>query len=205
MQPNQLPSLGPSPAPQNPYEFITNAGKPQKSPGIGGNSTKTRLFVVLGGVLLLIIIGSIVASVLSSAGKGDLADLKNIAAEQQELIRLADLGKEKAGDSVTRNLAYNTSLSTTTQQQKLIAYLQTRGVKLTKEQLDVKKKATVDKELETAASNNRFDEAFSKLLNDSLLKYNQSLSSAYKSATGPKSKAVLEESFNNSVSILGLK
>jgi len=190
---------------QNQYDFITSPGQPQKSSGLGGGSMKTRLLVVGGGLLILIIIASILGAVLSNANKGDLPGLKSLATQQQELIRIADLGKEQALDPDIRSLAYSTSLSTTTQQQKLIAYLGTRGEKMTKEQLDVGKKSSVDKELESASANNRFDESFNKILNDSLVAYNEKLSAAYKSTTSTKSKAVLEESFNSSVTILGLK
>ncbi|MFZ1324393.1 MAG: hypothetical protein WAQ57_04520 [Candidatus Saccharimonadales bacterium] len=195
---NQVPQ-------QNPYDFITNPGQPGKKPGLGGSPAKTRLIIVIAGAVLLIVIISIVAMILSNAGKRDIPGLKSIAAEQQELIRIAELGKDRTTDATTRTLAYNTSLSTTTQQQKLIAYLDTRGTKMDKIQLGIKKDASLEAELESAAANNRFDEEFGKVLNASLLEYNDSLSKAYKSAAGPKSKAILEESFNNSVTILGLK
>jgi len=193
------------PPQQNPYDFINNPIQPQKSPGFGANSLKTRLLVVGGGLLILIIIATVVGSFLTNSGKGDLPGLKNLVAEQQELIRIATVGTTKAIDPSVRALAVNTSLSTTTQQQKLIAYLDTRGVKLSKIELAANKSDAIDKELETAVSNNRFDEAFSKIIGSSLQAYNSNLNQAYKAAANTKSKTILEESFNNSVILLGIK
>ncbi len=190
---------------QNPYDFITNPSQPNKTSGMGGGSFKKRIIIVAGGALILIIIASVVGTILANAGKGDIQGLKDLALQQQELIRVADLGKTKANDPEIRALAYNASLSTTTQQQKLIAYLETRGAKLEKEELALSKKASVDAELEAAATNNRFDEVFNRILNESLVAYNRDLSTAYKSAVSDESKKILENSFKSSVIILGIK
>lgn len=202
MNPNQ-PYAPPPPAP-NPYDFITNPAPDPKTPKLG-NSFKSRLLIVAGAGVLLIMIASILGAVLSRSGKGDISGLKDIAAHQTELIRVAELGADKAQSTPIRSLAYTTKLSVTTQHQKLVAYLGTRGVELTEVELAAHHDDSVDEELETAAGNNRFDEAFNEVLNQELTDYNNSMKTAYQSATSEKSKALLAESYASSGTLLGLK
>lgn len=202
MNPNQ-PSQS-----QNPYGFILNPNQGQNSPnmrGVGGNSMRSRILLVVGGMVLLLVVGSILASVLSSAGTRDNKSLTDIVAQQQELIRVAELGSDKSSDYKTRSLAYTTKLSVTTQQQKLIAYLGENSVVVSKEQLASKLQANVEKELETAANNNRFDETFAKLLDTELRNYATAMKEVYDSVGSEKTREILAESFTSSVTLLGLQ
>lgn len=190
---------------QNPYDFITNPAKPPKNPGFGGNSMRSRILIVLGGLIALVIIASVVGTLLSNAGKGDVKALKDIVAQQQELVRVADIGTKKAQTTSVKALAYTTLLSVTTDQQKLTEYLGGRGVKLTKLELEAKKKDSVDKTLESAAANNSFDQTFTETITGLLDKYAASMKSAYQSAKGEKGKTVLSESYTSSTALLGIK
>lgn len=197
------PYQSPQPSQQNPYDFITNPGGPAKQPRLGGGSLKTRLLVVIGGLLALMILGSVVATVLSSSGRKDTTALKNLAAQQQELIRVAELGADKAVDYKTRSLAYTAKLSVTTQQQKLLAYLSGRGITVTKEELAAKKQSSIDKDLDSAAANNRFDEVFSATLDEELQDYATAMKTIYDSITSEKTKEILSESYTSSVTLIG--
>ncbi len=194
----------PPPASPNPYDFITNPAPDPKGPKLG-TSFRSRLLLVAGLGVLLLVIASILGAVLSSAGKGDVRALKDIAARQVELIRVAELGADKAQSSPIRSLAYTTKLSVTTQHQKLVAYLGSRGEKLSEAELAAHQRLSVDEELETAAANNRFDDAFSEILNEELTDYNNSMKSAYQSATSEKSKTLLAESYASSGTLLGIE
>lgn len=198
MNPDQQPS-------QNPYDFIFNPQQPNSPQRMGGGSFKSRLLIIAGGGILLIIIASIIGAVLSSAGKADVNALKDIVARQEELVRVASLGADQAQSTQIRSLAYTTMYSVTTQKQKLTQYLATQGITLNEVELASRKKSSVDQELESAGANNRFDDAFSKILNESLADYNNSMQSAYQSVTGEKSKEVLAESYKSSATLLGVK
>ena len=204
MQPNQ-PVGSPAPG-SNPYEFITNPGKPPKKQLFGGGGSLTkRLIIVVGGAVALMILLAIGTSLLTSGGSGNVSALKTMVAQQQELARIAAIGAERAQDSSIRAQALTTKLSVTTQQQKLTSYLASRDVKLNEQELIIKLNKDTDKALDAAASSNRFDQAFQEELTKQLNSYAVALQDAYKSTSNEKGKAVLSESFNSTAFILGLK
>jgi hypothetical protein len=201
MQPNQ-----PQPPAPNPYEFITNPGQaPKKRLFSGGNSLKTRLLIVGVGIFLALVVITILISVLSSAGRAGTDTLKSMVAQQEELARVADIGVLKAQDGTIKSLALNTKLSVMSQQKQVIAYLETKGVKLNKEELAAKKDTATDQELESAASSNRFDDTFSAELNAQLDAYLSSLKSTYDMAGNETSKKILSDSYISTATILNVE
>lgn len=198
MNPNQPGS----PAPRsNPYEFITNPSQPGKRPSLGGNPLLKRVMVVVGGAVILMIIVSIAISLLGSGGT-NIDALKSLTAKQQEIVRVADMGVGKAQDINTRSLALTAKLSASTQQQELLAYLEQQDVKPTKLELASEEDSDTDTALETAATSNRFDEAFNQILIELLTDYANSLSSTYEATSGENAKAVLSQSYASIATLL---
>jgi hypothetical protein len=203
MDPNQ-PYI-PPPKGQNPYDFITNPQKSPKRRFSGGNSFVTRLFMVVGGGVLLIIIISVAVSLLGRSGQGNTNALKNLVAEQEELVRVASIGSGQAQDASVRARALTTELSTETQQQSLINYLEKLGIKVSKEELAAQKDSNTDSELESAASSNRFDDTFSATLTELLNKYAANLQDVYNSTSNEETKLVLSDSYSSTATLLGFK
>jgi len=183
------------PAPPNPYGFIVNPEQPPKRPLLGGNSVKSRALVFGGGILLLIIIAVIVMSIFSSIGSAGTNQLKTVYAEQQELIRIAELGANNALSTDTRGFAATTLLSTRTSQQQVQSILSSRRVKLTPEEINAKQNPNVEEILTGASANNRYDETMVELLNERITNYNQALRAAYDSNDGQQTRNTLNEAF----------
>lgn len=200
MQPNQ--QYIPRPSGQDPYEFITNPGKPPKRSRLGGGSMKARLMLVVGVGFVLAILFVVVSSVLNSSNNNAAKSLKSIVLQQQEIVRLSGLGAASATDPTTRSNAVTVQLSVQSQQKELSKYLESRGITVTKEELALTKKASVDKELESATSNNRYDDVFNELLHSQLTDYAASLKEAYDASNTPASKELLTASFNSTTAIL---
>lgn len=198
MNPNQPGSPAPG---SNPYEFITNPSQPGKRPSLGGNPLLKRVMVVVGGAVILMIIVSIAISLLGSGGT-NIDALKSLTAKQQEIVRVADMGVGKAQDINTRSLALTAKLSASTQQQELLAYLEQQDVKPTKLELASEEDSDTDVALETAATSNRFDEAFNQILIELLTDYANSLSSTYEATSGENAKAVLSQSYASIATLL---
>lgn len=191
------------PAP-NPYDFITNPGKPSKKPGLNGpSSMKGRLLVVVGGAVILMVLIMIVTALLSAAGQAPTKALKDLVADQQEIARVATLGAKDALDPTTRALAITTQTSLTTDQQKLIKYLEEKDTKLSKEELAAKADSDTDKALELAAANNRYDELFTEHIKKLLAAYANKLQTVYKESDNQTVKSLLEESFASASNLLG--
>ena len=200
MQPNQ-PVGSPSPA-QNPYDFITNPGTPPKKSLFGGGSTKNRVFVVAIGILVLIILATVVMSLLSSAGNGSTSALKSLVSQQEEIIRISELGTRNAKGIEARALAITTSLSVKTQQNEMVNYLSSKSTEVSKEELAAEKDTKIDATFEDATTNNRFDEVFTETLLRKLATYTNLLESTHKDAGNDKAQAVLKSSYISASTLL---
>lgn len=190
MDPMQQPPVQP-----NPYDFIHNPQKPPKQPLIGG-STKSRAIFVGVIVLVLIVVAVVVSSVFSSLANAGTSQLKTVYAEQQELIRLAEIGLKDAVGPDTRGFAGTTLLSTRTSQQKIQSVLSSRGVKITPQEAAAKKNARAEEILTGAAANNRYDETMQELLEERISSYNNSLRAAYDANDSQQARDALNEAFS---------
>lgn len=184
----------------NPYDFILNPQQQPKRSFLSGGPSK--LLMIAGGTLLLIIILSIVLSLLFSGG-GQAGQLKEIAARQEEIVRVAELGLKEAKSPDGLSLATTVSLSVATDQSKLLGALEKSGIKVEPAELNSKKDAETDELLKNAAANNRYDEALTEILTDQLNDYLKLLRSAHQANPDTDTKTALESSFDNASALLG--
>lgn len=122
----------------------------------------------------------VIASLLGNAGKAQQQRLLEATQAQTEIIRITELGEDKASDLSVRSLAIITRLSLATQQQDTKNALMKRGLKektITRS-LGLSKNEKTDATLEEAAANNRFDDTFLKILNKQLADYKRLLQNA---------------------------
>ncbi|MCW1908655.1 MAG: hypothetical protein KIH63_004920 [Candidatus Saccharibacteria bacterium] len=194
MQPNL-----PAPS-QNPYDFILNSGQPQvpgKMPRIssGGSGQKQRIiFVAIAGFIVLIL-GIIVFNILSSAGKGNTTLLKNLAAEQTELIRVSDLALTKAKSTKARNLAASATITIRTTKQRTTKLLSLKGAEVTPKELGAKLNDKTDAALNAAEQANRYDEVYIEYMLGALAAYQNNLKTAYDANTETNDRDVLSSAF----------
>lgn len=187
----------------DPYGFIMNAPpKPPRKPLLNGSSMGVRIAVVAGGVVLLIVIGAIVSTLLNQGNKAQTQKMLDVAASQAEIIRISTLAEKDITSSSTLNYAKITRLSTQSSQNELAAALKKKGVSeksLTATRANAKN-TKADKTLETAKSSNKFDEAYIKLINESLTSYQKLLQSAAGGATKTE-KIVLQTAYDGAVTL----
>jgi hypothetical protein len=147
---------------------------------------------VAGGVLLLVVIASILAVLLSSGGSSQKETLLKAAQQQAEIIRVSKIGIDKARDPATRNLAMTTNLSMQSDQAALLS-----NAKLSTKEIALGKDTKTDVALTTAEQSNRFDEVFTETIKTKLIAYQNSLKTAYDTASGTKLKASLSDLYNH--------
>lgn len=210
MNPNQpsgsIPPVPNQPAPgrsNNPYGFILDTEHQPKKPLLQNrNSLRSRLLIVVGGGVGLVILLVIILS-LANGGKTDNGKLLgDLVAEQAEIVRVADQGANKGIDPSVRAFAEIAKLSVASQQARLTSYLEAHGVKLTPAQIDAKKSESTDTALNQAISNNRFDDVFTETLKSSLQTYSADLKNNYNVASNADSKKILSDSFTSTTSLL---
>jgi len=208
VQPPQTPANGfapptPQPKPSDPYSFIMDTEhKPKNSFSPNHNSLKSRLLVV-GGVGIGLIIAIVVVSSLISGGKEDNAQLlTGLAAQQTEIIRVANLGLKDSTDPTTLAYAQTTKLSVMAEQSALIKYLASKKVKVTPVQLNAKLDKDTDKALESADASNQYDETLTTTLKKGLQAYASNIKTSYDSASNENSKKILKDSYASTLTLL---
>ncbi len=199
------PSPAPAQQPANPYGFIFDDQHPQPKKSMlkpGKNSMRGRILMVLGIGMVIIVVIVVGSSLLSGKKAGNAQQLTALVAEQQEIIRVANLGVAGARDPSTVALAETTKLSITTQQNKLLGYLKTRNIKITPLAITAKLNKSTTTELTNATANNTFDDTFTKTLQTELTTYQTNVKKSYDTASNPTSKALLKLSYSSSATIL---
>lgn len=200
MQPNEQ---NPNPS-VNPYAFMNTM--PVVSKGSGPEDKKRRIIIVAvaGCSLLMLIV--IIFSLAVGGGPSNKVELLNLAKQQNELIRIAEIGAAKSHEAQAKNLAVITKLSLTTDQQPLIDALKAQQVKVTPKDLNAAKNTKTDEALTAAEQTNRFDEVFITTMQSQLTTYQKALKQAYDNpATGKKLKATLSTQYTNASLIIDVK
>lgn len=187
------------------YDFITNPSpgglKKGKNPfsfgNGGGKAAKMKLIIIAGGALALVLLGALVFSFLSNRGPDNKQQLLKVAQQQNELIRISDIGVEKARGTAARNLAVTTKLSLTSDQPVLLAALKGQDMKVGSKELGGGKNTKTDAMLTTAAQANRFDEALVEYLQKELISYQKNMNAAYETTVSNSLKTVLKAQYEN--------
>ncbi len=181
----------------NPYQFIVDTEHNKKKPLVPrGNSKQSRIFIVVGGVLVLLVIGIIVSMLISNAANAGKADLIKVAQQQAELVRVSELGVTRAQSSSAKNLATTVNLTLQSDQSTLVASLKSAGVKVSTKELALGKNPKTDTALTAAEQANKFDEVFIETIQTQLVTYQKSLKTAYDKADSKKLKQTLSDQFN---------
>lgn len=165
----------------NPYDFIINPQTPVKHPLSGklpdfsSNPILAKYFVVIGGfIVILIFIGLII--LIHDISKPNVAALIDLTAQQQEIVRVANLGQEDVTQTANQNLAIDTSLTIQTQQRQLISLLAQYGTVVSQKQLLMDMNGNTTEELNNAMNNSTVDVVFAQVMQNELQAYLNSLS-----------------------------
>ncbi len=190
---------------RDPYDFLT-APLPDSGKGMAPGDKKRRIIVVaIGGSILLMLI-IVIFSLVVGSGPSNKVELLNLAKQQNELIRVAEIGAQKSREAQAKNLAVITKLSLTTDQQPLINALKAQQLKIGPNDLAGGKNPKTDEALTAAEQANRFDEVFLETMQSQLTIYQKALKQAYNNpATGKKLKATLDTQYRNASLIINVK
>lgn len=186
------------PSDTNPYDFILSSDVKPKRPMAGGPK---KLLIITVAISLVVVIGGLFVTAFAPSGSSKQA-LTTVAQDQQELIRIARDGEHLASQQNTKNLAYTIDLSIGTNQARLVAYMNAKGMKITEKQLVLSQDPNTDKTLKAAQSNSTYDSTLEKILADELTTYLTHLQEAYKASTNSNLKKILSDSFSAGKTLL---
>lgn len=171
----------------NPYDFITSAPQgPQRN--FGPSSKKQRILIIILGGSVVLVLAIVIISFLGKAGQAQNQKLIELAQTQTEIVRIAAIGTTKATNLQTKSLAVNTQLSVESSKQQTKQALKNRKVKVADKVLAESKNTKTDTLLQEAASNNRFNETFSELIQTKLQSYQKQAKAVYESSTSTEQK-----------------
>ncbi len=182
--------------PSNPYDFITNpVNQPKKS--LLPTGKVGRLIIVGVGLVLLLMLFIIVVSLLGSSDKALKADYAELTQQQTEIIRVSTLGSSSARESSTKNIAINSKLTVSSQQNEILPLAKKAGAPTDTKSLALGSNSKTDQTLESAEQSNQFDQAFSKVLLESLQVYQKQLKKLHDASENQSTKAILSKAFNS--------
>lgn len=200
MEPHNVPPapppISPHSGPQNQYDFIVNPHKPHRRSLFSGGSKKQRIIIAAAGLAGLLILVSIIMTVLNSAGKANTNDLVLAAQQQQELIRISDIGIKKSRTSSVKNKATTTKLTLESDQPALQAIVK-KAKRVDSKVLKLGQDASTDQTLTAAEQANRFDEVFTATLQKELSEYQQTLKRVHDSSENTRNKQMLAAQYRN--------
>lgn len=181
-----------------------NNGQPAKKSLLpGGGSKQGRIIIVVVSAMVVIMVIIIVIGLINNAGKADTSALVTAAKQQQELIRVAKIGSEKAKAQAAKNIAITTQLALESEQAEMKAAIEAAGLKANKV-LVGSVNAKTDQALTAAEQNNRFDEEFLSIMTKSLTDYQRAVKAAYDNATSKKLKDALSTQFTSANTLAGV-
>lgn len=193
----------PSGSDSNPYDFIMNEPPKQKRSLIPkGESKKQRMIIMFGlgaGVLTILIL---VFSLIFSAGNTSIENVEAAAKEQQEIIRVAELGERGARSSGTQSFAISVKLAFTSTQQQFLTYLEGRDRKLKDKELNLRTNEETDVTLKAAADSGKFDETFDTVMTEHLEVHKRNLIKYYEGAESKTQKELFQGAYEQITGLL---
>lgn len=180
------------------YGFIVNpAQAPMKKLSLfGGGSLLTKVALIGGALVLIMIVGVTVKS-LTSKPSGT-AYFVAIAQDQQAIIHVSGATATQQNISTkTLNSAVTVNSSIKSAQSNLLAYIALSKSKPSPAQLNAKVSKTTDTQLTNAVGAGTYDSTYASVMNTLLETYSKDLKIAFSHTTGPKGKALLTSEYND--------
>lgn len=179
----------------NPYDFLNGSNNQKRSPFGAGTSQKTRIIQVVIAVIVLLVISVITINLLTAGSKATTEKLVKLAAAQQDLVAVSELGSANAREPDNVSRSATTASIVRSQNIELTAYLAKNGVKNLEKQLAKYRDKTYEKTLDEAKKNGNYDEVYRAVFSNRLDLYRSNLQAAYASVEGPTIKKQLESNY----------
>lgn len=184
-------------SPDPAYDFILKDQPKQSRPLMPGN----RLVVLMGAGVVLFILIVIIGLALSKGG-GKTSGIIDVMARAQEIDRVTQAQSENLKDPTAINLAATVNTVLASEQTQLNKNLQDRHVKVDSKKLAAYKSSSTDSQMTAAMQSNNLDNTYENYLSTSLTAYGQSIRSAYSSTSNPAAKAILQDAYSSTMTLL---
>lgn len=154
------------------FDFFTKADK----------KTRIKMAAISGGLLLLLAV--ILGAIIFSNDEGLQTSLTRVAQRQNEVIRIAEIGEDKARSQEVLNASIVIKASLKSSQNQVSAVLASEGGSPSRAILRQLENEQTTRELNAAEQANQFDEVYLEIMQSQLLSYMASLEAAYAHTSG---------------------
>ncbi|MEI8187419.1 MAG: hypothetical protein WCG30_00550 [Candidatus Saccharibacteria bacterium] len=170
---------------------------PLKSFSPKGNSLKTRLILVAGSVVVLLIIFAVVNGILSGSKNANNKNIINVVEYQAILIQMSDSAATNSRNLAILNLAATTKISMKSSQSQFVKLLGKNGFTVTP--LEVAYiSPSVKTTLTSAVTNGTFDSTFISTFKIKNKIYQNDIDLAFKGAKSSSEKTMLKSLYDQS-------
>lgn len=169
----------------NPYDFLNQVPQQKRSFAMGGNSQKARALQVGIIAIILLVIGFVVMSVISSGSKSYTQNLLKLAAAQQDITDLTKLGLTEVRDAQLARQSAAIKSVVLSQNVETLALLKRSGAKKPTQDIALLQVKTYAKNLDEAKKNGNYDEAYTAILANRIDDYRVKLQATYGSISDP--------------------
>ncbi len=176
--------------PQPDYSFLEENEKPGYFDFFTKADKKTRIKMVAIGSSLLLLLAVIVGAIIFSNDEGLQSSLTRVAQRQNEVIRIAEIGEDKARAQEVLNASIVIKASLKSSQNQVSAALANEGGSPSRAILRQLESEQTTRELNAAEQANRFDEVYLEIMQSELLSYMASLEASYTHASGNNRKLI---------------
>jgi hypothetical protein len=203
------PHIGQPVAPTPDYDFIMQQDHKPKTNLLGtlrGGSMPSRIALVLGGLLVLVVIAILIKNVLGGGQAIDVPAMVSVSQDQQELLHLFSDTTNITGNQTlsisNQNFVATGQLAISSEQSQLISYLKENGHKISTTQLGLKISSTVDNQITASVTASTYDSTFIQIMQTELATYKQDLAVAYNNTKGPRGRALLKSDYAGAVLLI---
>lgn len=190
------PQYAPTP-PQNQFDFLNAQPTSPKKPFLSAQNPKQKILISALFVLAVLIISVVVLIVFRSLTKKDYSAYKSLVNQQNEIVRIANLGTSKVRDASVKNYAATISAVTVTEKNDTLTFAKKVGVKFNEKELEAAKDANNDKILSAAETNNQYDQKLVEVLQTLITKYQKDIQSVAAKVTTKAEKTVVAKLQSN--------
>jgi hypothetical protein len=182
---------------QNQYQFIIDPSQGTSSGPTFLQDPKKRNIVAVLFVTVILLLVFVAIAIFSSLSSKNTSAIIDVAAYQTELVRISTLGLKEARDPSVRAQIATMQSFTQSDLIQTTSYLSSVGTKFEKELTTLKLDTAIDKNLESAALRNTYDQEIIEALATTSTAYKISLQKALNDASSDEEKTILEKAASN--------
>ncbi|GEM_PF-1596704 len=194
---SSVPQSPGKPVVSTPYDFIMSANT---APPKVQKKHLPKLFAIVGAGAVLVVVAFVI---MSFANRNTSAPvLLQIAQQQTEIVRVAQLNFSKLDDSKVKNFSVNTSLTLASTQAEYLKFLAANDAAVDEKVLTAGMDTKTDDTLKAAAGNGTLDSTTTTVLIDELTDYQRSLTAAYQGSQNQTARATYKAMFDEAALLI---